>query len=42
MHTNVRSTSIEAEGRAELAEARADEAEKKLEWAMQIMQGKAA
>lgn len=32
----------EAERRAELAEARANEAEKKLEWAMQIMQGKAA
>lgn len=32
----------EAERRAEIAEARADEAEKKLEWAMQIMQGKVA
>lgn len=32
----------EAERRAELAEARATEAEKKLEWAMQIMQGKVA
>ena len=32
----------EAERRAELAEARANEAEKKLEWAMQIMQGRAA
>ena len=30
----------EAERRAELAEARAEEAEKKLAWAMQIMQGK--
>lgn len=29
----------EAERRAELAEARAEEAEKKLAWAMQIMQG---
>jgi len=32
----------EAERRAELAEARATEAEKKLAWAMQIMQGKAS
>ena len=32
----------EAERRAEVAEARAVEAEKKLAWAMQIMQGKVA
>lgn len=32
----------EAERRAEIAEARAEEAEKKLAWAMEIMQGKSA